>query len=406
MSERAPQAARGNAIGPALAMTFLVQVLMALPVGAASVLTVTITQAIGVAPSMLGVYVSIMWIGALLAVPYSGNVLTWCGPVRALQLCLVLTAAGGLLLASGIVPLIALGSFLMGVAVGPEVPFSMQLLSRITTPRQRPFVVSVKSTGWQAGMAALGLSAPILTAALGWQGCIAVYSLGNLALAIAQEPLRRRYDADHGRQPGRRASVWLSIRAVLRSVDLVRLTLATVILALALNAFMSFMVSQLTIELGYGLALAGSVYACGQVGAVAGRLVGGLAAGRWIAPWPFLILVGLFIAATSIALGSAQAAWPVAAVAAIAALTGAAGASWLGVALSEVSRCAPPDEVGLVTGGVLFFFYLTLILAPIGFASAAAHFGYGWAFIGVGVITVLGMGLLLLMPRSSDAPPP
>jgi len=385
-----------NRLGPALAITFGTQVVMAMPVGVASVLTVAMTQSVGLPPSMLGVFVGILWTGALVAVPFSGTMLARVGPVRALQLCLALTALAALLIASGALWMMALGAFLLGIAVGPEVPASVQLLARITTPRQRPFVMSAKSTGWQCGMAILGLSAPPLTALFGWQGCVAIYATANLVFALAQEPLRRRYDADHPPSPSRRGTTLDSIRAIGRSADLVRLTVAAVVLSIALTCFMTFLVSLLRIELGYALAIAGTIYACGQMGAVAGRLMGGAIAGRWIAPTSFLMLVGFSMAATSVALGASNPSWPVAMVAVAAVLAGVAGGGWLGVCLSECARLAPSDQVGLVTGGVLFFHYLTLIITPLAFAAFAAKLGYGWAFIAVGVVTVSGLLPLVL----------
>lgn len=386
-----------NSVGPALAITFGTQVVMAMPVGVASVLTVAMTQAVGLPPSVLGIFIGVLWTGALVAVPFSGTMLARVGPVRALQLCLALTALGALLVASGALWMMALGAFLIGISVGPEVPASVQLLARITTPRQRPFVMSAKSTGWQTGMAILGLSAPPLTVLLGWQGCIVVYAIANLVFALLQEPLRRRYDADHPPSPSRRGTTLDSIRAIGRSPELIRLTLVAVVLSIALTCFMSFLVSLLTVEIGYALALAGTIYACGQVGAVTGRLMGGAIAGRWIAPSTFLVLVGFSMAATSVALGTSNAAWPVIMVAAVAVLAGVAGGGWLGVCLSECARLAPSDQVGLVTGGVLFFHYLTLIITPLAFAAFAARYGYGWAFVAVGVVTV--SGLLPLVAR-------
>ncbi len=391
-----------NSVGPALAITFGTQVVMAMPVGVASVLTVAMTQAVGLPPSVLGIFVGILWTGALVAVPFSGTMLARVGPVRALQLCLALTALGALLVASGALWMMALGAFLIGISVGPEVPASVQLLARITTPRQRPFVMSAKSTGWQTGMAILGLSAPPLTVLLGWQGCIVVYAIANLMFALLQEPLRRRYDADHPPSPSRRGTTLDSIRAIGRSPDLIRLTLVAVVLSIALTCFMSFLVSLLTVEIGYALALAGTIYACGQVGAVTGRLMGGAIAGRWIAPSTFLVLVGFSMAATSVALGASNATWPVIMVAVVAVLAGVAGGGWLGVCLSECARLAPSDQVGLVTGGVLFFHYLTLIVTPLAFAAFAARLGYGWAFVAVGVVTIGGL-LPLVLKRSKAA---
>jgi len=385
-------------VGPALALTFGTQVVMAMPVGVASVLTLAMATGVGLPPSILGVYVALMWTGALIAVPFSGSLLALVAPVRALQLCLIVTALGGLLVASGVVLLMALGAFVIGLAVGPEVPASVQLLARITAPERRPFVMSAKSTGWQTGMAILGLTAPPLMGLFGWQGAVVVYAIANLVFALAEEPLRRRYDADHPPARVARGSTLASIRAIFHSADLVRLTFVAVVLSIVLTCFMSFLVSHLRVELGYALALAGTVYACGQAGAIAGRLLGGMIAGRWLAPSTLLLAIGFCMAAASAALGAATDAWPVAMVALAATLLGVAGGGWLGVCLSECARLAPPDQVGLVTGGVLFFHYLTLILTPLAFAACADGFGYGWAFIAVGAVTALGL-LPTLVPR-------
>ncbi len=83
-------------------------------------------------------------------------------------------------------------------------------------------------------------------------------------------------------------------------------------------------------------------------------------------------------------------------------LLGMAGGAWLGVCLAEVARLAPPDQVGVVTGGVLFFHYLTIIVTPVAFAGGAELFGYGWAYVGVGAVTALGL-LPFALPRREQA---
>jgi MFS family permease len=389
-------------VGPALAVTFGNQVAMAMPVGAASVLAPAIAADMGVSPALLGAYVALMWTGAMLASLASGWMLTRVAPVRALQLLMAATGLGAWCVASGTLLLVALGAVLMGAAAGPEVPASVQLLTRVTPPERRSFVFSAKSTGWQCGMAILGLIAPMLTATLGWRGCVVVLGALCLAAAVAQEPARRFYDPLHATARAARGTALGSIRAVLNSPDLVRLTLVAVVLSIGMTTFMSFQVLLLSVELGYALALAGTVFACSQAGCIAGRLLAGAAAGRWIAPGTLLTVIGFAMAAMSTALGLSSRAWPVAAVAAVVVLLGMAGGAWLGVCLAEVARLAPPDQVGLVTGGVLFFHYLTIIVTPMLFAAGAAAFGYGWAYVGVGLVTVLG--LLPLLIGSSARP--
>lgn len=384
-------------VGPALAVTFGNQVAMAMPVGAASVLAPAIAAGMGVPPSLLGVYVAILWFGAMVGSLASGWMLSLVAPVRALQIMMLGTGVAAWCVAAGNLWLVALGALLLGLAAGPEVPASVQLLTRVTPPERRNFVFSAKSTGWQVGMTTLGLIAPPLTAIYGWQGCVVILGAIAAAAALAQEPQRRRYDPDHPTSRPQRGAVLGSIRAVTRSPDLLRLTLVAVVLSVPMTVLMTFQVSLLAVELDYALALAGTVFAFSQTGCVVGRLLGGFAAGRWIAPGRFLIVIGFAMAATSIAFGMTTRQWPVPAVVVVVVLLGMAGGAWLGVCLAEVARLAPPDQVGFVTGGVLFFHYLTIIVTPVVFAAGASNFGYGWAFIAVGAATSLGL-LALLLP--------
>ncbi|MCC6469744.1 MAG: MFS transporter [Alphaproteobacteria bacterium] len=392
--------AQTQPVGPALAITFGNQIAMAMPIGAASVLTPAMAAGMDVPISLLGVYAAMLWSGAMIGSLASGWVLAWMAPVRALQVMMLATAVAAWCVASGRLWLVALGALLMGLAAGPEVPASMQLLTRVTPVARRSFVFSAKSTGWQVGMATLGLIAPPLTAHYGWQGCMIVLGVFCAAAALAQEPQRRRYDPEHPTARPARGVVLGSIRAVTRSPDLLRLTLVASVLSVPMTVLMSFQVSLLSVELGYALALAGTVFACSQAGCIVGRLLGGYAAGRWIAPDRFLIVIGFAMAAMCTSFGMTTPRWPVAAVAAVVVLLGMAGAAWLGVCLAEVSRIAPPHEVGFVTGGVLFFHYLTIIVTPVVFAGGATIFGYRWAYIGVGAVTVMGLlPLVITRPR-------
>jgi MFS family permease len=389
-------------VGPALAVTFANQVAMAMPVGAASVLAPAMAAGMGVPPSLLGVYVALMWTGAMLGSLASGWLLARAAPVRALQLLMGATALGAWCVAGGALWMAALGALLMGLAVGPEVPASVQLLARVTPPDRRSVVFSAKSTGWQVGMGILGLVAPPLAAAVGWRGCIAALGALCAVAAFAQEPARRRYDPSHQAARPARAMALGSIRAVLGAPDLLRLTLVAVVLSIGMTTFMSFQVTLLAVELGYPLGVAGTVFACSQAGCIAGRLAGGAAAGRWIAPGTLLLAIGFAMAVLSAALGLAARAWPVPVVASVVVLLGMAGGAWLGVCLAEVARLAPPDQVGVVTGGVLFFHYLTIIVTPVAFAGGAELFGYGWAYVGVGAVTALGL-LPFALPRREQA---
>lgn len=386
-------------VGFALAITYGAQLVMALPVTAASVLAPRVAPVLGLPASMLGVYMGVLWGGATLASMASGALLGRIAPVRALQLCLASVAIGAVLTASGHLPLMMIGALLIGFGAGPEVPASVQLLSRVTTAGNRPLVFAIKHTGWTLGSAMVGAMAPALTGAIGWQGCVVAFGAACALAAVALEPGRRRFDPEHVAFVPPRGAVLESLRAIARSAPLRRITIVAVVLTVAFNAYMGFLVSLLVIELGYALALAGTIFSIGNLGAIAGRVGCGAIAGRWIEPGRLLLVVGFAMGALAGVVGLATPHWPIVAVAVASILLGMVGGGWLGVCLAEIARLAPPDQVGLVTGGVLVFHYTTIIVAPLSFAAIAAGFGYGWGFLSVAAITVLGLLPMLLPAR-------
>jgi len=386
-------------VGYALAITFGAQLVMALPVTGASVLAPLVAPALGLPPSMLGVYMAVLWSGATLASMASGALLARIAPVRALQLCLLAVALGALLTASGNLWLMVAGAVLLGLGAGPEVPASVQLLTRVTTSGNRGLVFAAKHTGWTFGSVIVGALGPALSVALGWQGCVIAFGAACALAFLAIEPGRRRFDPGHVAFVPPRGAVFESLRAIARSAPLRRITIVAVVLTVAFNAYMGFLVSLLVVELGYTLALAGTIFSIGNLGAIVGRLGCGSIAGRWIEPGKLLLAIGYGMALLAAVVGLATAEWPIVAVAVASVLLGMVGGGWLGVCLAEIARLAPPDQVGLVTGGVLVFHYLTIIVAPLSFAAIAAGFGYGWGFLSVAAITALGLLPMLLPAR-------
>ncbi len=385
-------------VGNALAITYVAQLVMAMPVTAASVLAPRVAPALGVSPSMLGVYMGVLWAGATVASMASGALLARVAPVRTLQLCLVAVAAGALLTASGDLALMAVGALLLGLGAGPEVPASVQLLTRVTTAGNRPLVFAIKHTGWTLGSATVGALGPALALTLGWQGSVIVFGAACALAVLAVEPGRRRFDPGHVASAPPRGAVFESLRAIARSGPLRRITTVAVVLTVAFNAYMAFLVSLFVVELGYALALAGSIFTLGNFGVIVGRIGCGSIAGRWVEPGALLLIIGFGMAFLAAVVGMATPQWPVVAVAIAAILFGMIGGGWFGVCLSEIARLAPPDQVGLVTGGVLVFHYMTIIVAPLSFAAIAAGFGYGWGFLAVALVTALGL-LPMLAPR-------
>ena len=78
--------------------------------------------------------------------------------------------------------------------------------------------------------------------------------------------------------------------------------------------FITYFVSYLALELGYGLVTAGLAYACAHGAGVVGRIAWGAVADRWLAPRMMLAVLGLISAVCALLVAAFSPAWPVAAV--------------------------------------------------------------------------------------------
>ena len=119
----------------ALAVTLAIQVFTSLAGTATAVLAPAVARDAGVAPALVGVFVGLVYSGAMAASLLSGHAIERLGPIRVSQLC-VLLCAGGLALvplATGSAVSIAalvVGAVVIGLGYGPITPASSQVLAR------------------------------------------------------------------------------------------------------------------------------------------------------------------------------------------------------------------------------------------------------------------------------------
>src|SRR5690606_23741692 len=90
----------------------------------------------GVTSSSVGIFITVLYLGAILGAMVSGSIVSRFGPVRSSQLALLLQGMALAMLATGHVGLRLVGALLIGLAYGPITPASSQILAR-TTPPQR-----------------------------------------------------------------------------------------------------------------------------------------------------------------------------------------------------------------------------------------------------------------------------
>ena len=243
---------RGTA-AVALAVTLAIQVFTSLAGTATAVLAPAIARDAGVAPALVGVFVGLVYCGAMAASLLSGRAIARLGPIRVSQIC-VLLCAGGLALvplatgAAGAAAALVVGALVIGLGYGPITPASSQVLARTAPPERMALTFSIKQTGVPAGAALAGATLPALALAFGWRPALfAVVAIG-LVIALAAEPSRAVLDtvARDPDAPRSRRGIVGPLRRVLADRTLRELALVSFGYAATQVSLTSFLVVYLS----------------------------------------------------------------------------------------------------------------------------------------------------------------
>jgi MFS family permease len=388
-----------------LVTTLAIQALVSMAVLTAPVIAPVVAQALGVSAAYLGLYIAIVYVGAMLASLGAGAAVKRFGAIRVSQAGLLLCAAGLLLCAVPSVWAFVPGGLLIGLGYGPITPASSWLLAQTTPAHRMSLVFSVKQTGVPLGGMLAGALVPSLMLAVGWQGALIAVALANLATALLSQPLRAQLDADC--EPGKPlqfGSLAQPIRVVLSQRALATLAACSFVFSTAQLVLTGYLVTYLTQALAYGLVAAGLALSVAQIGGVGGRIVWGYIADRWLGANRTLAALAFIMAISSVATALLQVSMPTLLVFAILFVFGASATGWNGVYLAEVARRAPPGMAGIATGGTLAITFLGVVLGPPVFGALSASFGsfrVGYAALAIPV-ALCGV-VLLRAPRGTSA---
>jgi MFS family permease len=384
----------------ALAATLAIQVYTSFAATATAVLAPELARDFGVQASYVGLFVGIVYAGAMAASLACGSFIERYGSIRVSQVCVVFCALGVAAMAlapASAMSLLALAAVVIGIGYGPITPASSQLLQRTAPPSRMALTFSIKQTGVPAGAALSGALLPALALASGWRVAFALVALVGIVVVAASQPVRSGLDAD--RRPRGRVALrdLFAPLAILRTSRALRdLALVSLAYSATLVCLTSFLVVHLTEGLAYTLVAAGLALTAATLGGVAGRIGWGYVADRWLAPRHVLALVGMLAGVCGLATALATARWPGAAVIALAAVFGATAIGWNGVQLSEVARHAPPGSAGKVTGATGFVTFAGVVVGPPVFAllsSVTGSYRVGFAVFGAASV-VAALGLL------------
>lgn len=373
-----------------LAVTLAIQAMVSMAMLTVPAVAPAFADRLGVPVSLLGVYVALLYMGAISASLMSGQAVHRYGAIRVSQAGLVICALGLSLVLLPSVPAVVAGAFLIGLGYGPITPASSHLLAASTPAHRAGLVFSIKQTGVPLGGMLAGAVAPPLALRAGLEAAIAVVLFCCLLFAFIAQPLRAGHDAD--RVPGaalQPKGLLRPLRLVLAQANLRRLAATSFVFSGVQLCLAAYLVTYLHTELHYSLITAGIALSIAQVGGVVGRIIWGYIADRFLGATRTLIALSLIIAGSAVATGMLTEHSPLLLVMALVAAFGASATGWNGVYLASVARLAPQGMAGTATGGALSVTFLGTLVLPATFgllSDAVGSFGAGYALTAIPVL--------------------
>ncbi len=385
-----------------LAATLAIQSLASMALITVPVMAPVLSEALGISAAWLGIYVGVVYAGAMFASLAAGAAVARFGAIRVSQAGLLLCAAGLACSALGSLPAMAIGAVLVGLGYGPVTPASSHLLARTTPAHRMSLVFSVKQTGVPLGGVLAGVFVPPLLV-FGWRGALLAVAFAGVACALLAQPLRAALDAD--RAPDRPlvlGSLAQPIRVVLANPALRLLAGCSFLFSIAQLSLTTYLVTYLHGTLAYGLVAAGLALSVTQTAGVIGRVLWGYVSDRWLGARPMLAVLAALVSVSSLLTAGVHGGVPAVLVLLLLALFGACAIGWNGIFLAEVAREAPAGQASVATGGALAITYLGVVLGPPAFGAvsgATGNFRIGFAALAVALVLCL-----ILLVRSLRKP--
>jgi MFS family permease len=383
-------------------LTLSIQAVVSLSAVAIPVFMPVAAADLDVPPSFVGIFMSLIYLGATVSAPISGYFINRFGPISISQICLVLCALGLGAVSIPSLPMIIIGTVILGIGYGPVTPASSHLLVRTTPISMMSVVFSIKQTGVPIGGAMAGAIVPHLVLFCGWEMSALWVAASCLLLCLALHPYRNRFDTKRSHPP--RLSWKKAIEPVKMTViwpELRRVAIASFFFSTMQLCLVSFLVTYLIENVKMTLVQAGILLSAAQASGIIGRITWGALADRYVRPRLLLGVLGIAMTAGALSAALFSPQWPYPAILISCALFGTVAIGWNGVYLAEVARVAKPELAGIATGGSLFFTFAGILLGLPSFSLIVEWTGsYPLGFVSVGLATFL-CGVVLAFSRIS-----
>lgn len=355
---------------------------------------------LGIAPTLVGIYISIVYGVGICSALLSPAIVYRRGAVRVSQ-AVALSALGMLLTAAtGTLGAILLSAALMGLAYGATAPSSTHLLVPRTPPAHMNMVLSLRQIGVPLGGMLAGLLMPPLTLWAGWQTALLMQVVPVILTIAVLELMRPRWEPrTEGAVPG---STGLRAMAhlLLASGPLQRLSFAAFVYSGLQICFIVFMTTQLTSVVGFDLVSAGRTLALYQLAGVIARPIWGWLADHVLPARLLLAIQGCIMCLAAILAGNFTPEWPWLAVVAVSMMAGATASGYTGIAYAEYARLGGARRTEATGIGSAFMFAGVMVLPLLTSAMLTYNKNYTIAYTVIGVPALLA-GLLLASRRDS-----
>lgn len=330
----------------------------------------------GISPAWLGLYLFLQNVAAIVAAAGCGSFIIRYGPLRISQITLVMMGSSLVVVAMGQLWLYPLAALLLGAAA-VSTPASSHILARVCPPRLVSVIFSIKQTGVPVGSLIGGLMIPFLlglvfysatlgtTIRLGPFGAALGTALIVFLVAWMLAPIRAYFDQDI--KPDQKigfGDVGTTLAMVLKSPALRDISFAAFAFGGLQAVFAGFFILYLIDGLGYSEIEAGSAFAISSFTAIWARIIWGVVGDTILTARLVLAGIGLFSGIAALLMTQLDFTWTLNEIIAVAILYNITALSWHGILLAEIARLSPEGQVGGVTGGVLSFTSIAMMIYP------------------------------------------
>ena len=379
-----------------LAAVMLVQAMLMVATVTVPVLAPELALATKIEPHWIGVYSSLVFVGALVSILLGGSLARRFGAVTMSQIALGISGLALIATASGTVSAITISAVIAGFGYGLATPAASQILANVTRPGRHGIVFSLKQSTVSLGGLIAGVLVPALVVGFGWRAATLFVGFLVIAGSVLIHPLRTSHDDRQPRGSTTLVAPLRSIMYVLNHPRLRILALITFTFAAAQNSTNAIFVTYLVEKIEVPLVLAGLIFSSMQITGMTTRIFLGWISDHFISAIRLLGIIGLLIAITLMALAFIKPTWSITNIFILAGLTGIFVTGWSGVYLAEIARVVTPEHVAIATGGTVFFSFFGAAIGPSIFSLiVAATNNYTPAFIAIGTAAGL-VGVLVL----------